>query len=100
MEYSINDIENGKEIILNGSFTYRDHDVFENIINLMSEIPNKDLIFNIENVDFIDSAIMGLFVIASDESSKHNITVHIKGANGKVKEIMEEALFDRIFNFK
>lgn len=99
MEYHIDEIEDGREITLIGSFTYRDHEVFEKIIALIKNLAGKNLVFNLSQVDFIDSAILGMFVIASDEASRGNVTIYLKGATGIVREVMEESLFDRIFNF-
>ena len=48
----------------------------------------------------IDSAALGMFVIASDEASVKDISLFIRGAYGKVKDIMLSVLFDNFYTFE
>ena len=97
MEYKNVDTPAGREVFLQGSLTFRDHDAFYGIIAGLSALKNKQVIFDLSGVDFVDSAILGLFVIASEETTEHNITFMLRGANGKVKEVMATSMFDKIF---
>lgn len=100
MNYKTIDRTTHKEIILTGSFTFRDHDTFFEIISLIKNMPGKKIIFNLEGCDFIDSAALGMFVIAHDEASSKKVRLSIKGAKGKVREIMYAARFDSLYDFE
>lgn len=100
MNYKSIDIEGGKEIIFTGSFTFRDHDTFFEVISLIKNGNVEKIVFDLTDCDFIDSAALGMFVIAHDEASSKAVRLSIKGAQGKVKEVMYAARFDSLYIFE
>lgn len=100
MNYKSKDIAGGKEIIFSGSFTFRDHDTFFEIISLIKNGDLEKIVFDLTDCDFIDSAALGMFVIAHDEASSKSIRLSIKGVQGKVKEVMYAARFDSLYIFE
>lgn len=100
MEYKVNETPAGQEVVIEGSFTFRDHDRFFEVVSLIKNSKDKKLIFNLSKCDFIDSAALGMFVIASDEASAKDMTLIIKGAIGKVKDVMFAARFDNLYSFE
>ena len=100
MNYKSIDIEGGKEIVFTGSFTFRDHDTFFEVISLIKNGDIEKIVFDLTDCDFIDSAALGMFVIAHDEASSKAVRLSIKGAQGKVKEVMYAARFDSLYIFE
>ena len=100
MNYKSIDIEGGKEIVFTGSFTFRDHVTFFEIISLIKNGNVEKIVFDLTDCDFIDSAALGMFVIAHDEASSKAVRLSIKGAQGKVKEVMYAARFDSLYIFE
>lgn len=100
MNYKIINIKDGKEIMISGSFTFRDHDTFFEIVSLIKAGADKKFIFNLEECDFIDSAALGMFVIAHDEASAHSIKLSMKNVKGKVKDVVYAARFDSLYSFE
>ena len=100
MNYKSKDISEGKEISFSGSFTFRDHDTFFEIISMIKNERVEKIVFNLSECDFIDSAALGMFVIAHDEASSKSIRLSIKGVQGKVKEVMYAARFDSLYVFE
>ena len=100
MNYKSIDIEGGKEIIFSGSFTFRDHDTFFEIISVIKNTDIERLVFNLKECDFIDSAALGMFVIAHDEASSKSVDLSIKGVEGTVKDVMFAARFDSLYRFE
>lgn len=100
MKYRIEDGKNGQEIVIEGSFTFRDHDTFFEIISLIKASKDKQLTFNLSGCDFIDSAALGMFVIASDEASVKDMNLIIKSATGRIKDVMFAARFDNLYTFE
>lgn len=100
MEYRIVETEKGQEIWIEGSFTFRDHDLFFEIVSMIKNSKDKKMTFNLSKCDFIDSAALGMFVIASDEASAKDMTLVIKSATGKVKDVMFAARFDNLYTFE
>lgn len=100
MNYKTITIKDGKEILFCGSFTFRDHDTFFEIVSLIKTATDKKIVFNLSECDFIDSAALGMFVIAHDEASSKAIHLTIKGVKGKVKDVMYAARFDSLYVFE
>ena len=99
MHYKTINIKDGKEILISGAFTFRDHDTFFEIISLIKSAQDKKIIFNLAECDFIDTEALGMFVIAHDEASSKSVELEIKGVQGKVKDVMYAARFDSLYTF-
>jgi polar amino acid transport system substrate-binding protein len=70
------------------------------IISLIKNGNVEKIVFDLTDCDFIDSAALGMFVIAHDEASSKAVRLSIKGAQGKVKEVMYAARFDSLYIFE
>lgn len=100
MHYKTVDIPGGKEILISGQFTFQDHDTFFEVVSLIKGGQSKKIVFNLAGCTFIDSAALGMFVIAHDEAVPKGIELSIKGAQGKVKDVMYAARFDSLYKFE
>ena len=100
MNYKSIDIEGGKEIIFSGSFTFRDHDTFFEIISVIKNTDIERLVFNLKECDFIDSAALGMFSIAYGEALKTETDLTIRGARDQVKELFDHTHFYRFYDFE
>lgn len=100
MKYKSKDIQDGKEIFFSDSFTFRDHDTFFEIVSLIKSGKVRKIVFDLSECDFIDSAALGMFVIAHDEASSQSVSLSIRGVKGKVKDVMYAARFDSLYVFE
>ncbi|MCL2672934.1 MAG: STAS domain-containing protein [Alphaproteobacteria bacterium] len=100
MEYTVKELDNDKEIIVTGDITFKDHSRFFEVINLIKAAKNGRVWLNFGGVEFIDSAALGMLVIANEEGADNDVEVIIKNAGGKVRSTMELASFDKLFNFE
>ncbi len=102
MDYKIKSNTNKKEteIDINGAFTFRDHDKFFDIIGEIEKQQGGKIVFNMSGCEFIDSAALGMLVIASDEASVRHIDLAIKNARGKVKDLMMIARFETLYDME
>ena len=100
MYYETRDIAGGKEVILSDPFTFRDHKAFFEIVSMIKENNHKRIVFDLSDCDFIDSAALGMFVIAHDEASSQSVSLSIRGVKGKVKDVMYAARFDSLYVFE
>ena len=100
MRYNIEPTSEGTVIHMEDSFTFRDHDPFFEIVSLFKTSKDKKIIFEMSGCDFIDSAALGMLVIASDEASAKDITLVIKAATGRVRDVMYAARFDNLYTFE
>ena len=100
MVYRIENNDSGAEAFVEGMVTFKDHNKFFEIINAIKNLAGKKMVLNLSKVEFIDSAALGMLVIANEEGTDNNVEVVIKGVQGKVKNVMEAASFDKLFKFE
>ncbi len=100
MNYKTINLKDGIEVQLSGSFTFRDHDTFFEVVSMIKTGYNKKMVFNFSDCDFLDSAALGMLVIAHDEAAAKEVALSIKGAKGKVKDVLYAARFDTLYDFE
>ena len=100
MNYKTINLKDGVEVQLSGSFTFRDHDTFFEVVSMIKTGYNKKMVFNFSDCDFLDSAALGMLVIAHDEAAAKEVALTIKGAKGKVKDVLYAARFDTLYDFE
>lgn len=100
MNYKTVALKNGKEVLISGSFTFRDHDTFFEIVAMIKTGYDKKVVLNMAECDFLDSAALGMLVIAHDEALAKGVNLTLKGATGKVKDVLYAARFDTLYDFE
>ncbi|MDD3669166.1 MAG: STAS domain-containing protein [Alphaproteobacteria bacterium] len=103
MNYKVSDIKGkggGKEIVLCGTFTFRDHDTFFEIISLIKSGAEKKIVFNMAECSFVDSAACGLLAIAHDEAASRHVDLIIRGVKGQVRDMLLALRFDTLYKFE
>ncbi|MEM6492504.1 MAG: STAS domain-containing protein [Pseudomonadota bacterium] len=87
------------EIPLRGRFTFADYSSFRKTVDdALGEKP-KRLTIDMTGLEFIDSAALGMLLLARDEASKINAVVDIRNASGQVVRVLEVARFKTLFEF-
>lgn len=93
-------LKNGKEVLISGSFTFRDHDTFFEVVSMIKTGYEKRVVLNMSECEFLDSAALGMLVIAHDEAVAKKVNLVIKGVQGKVKDVLYAARFDTLYEFE
>ncbi len=93
--------ENGTTTVqLSGRFTFGDHSSFRKLIEEIRPYGSKTCVLDVAGVEFIDSAGLGMLLLARDEGERTNTAVVIRGARGQVKRMLEVARFDTLFKLE
>ncbi len=100
MNYKMANLKNGKEVLISGSFTFRDHDTFFEVVSMIKTGYEKRVVLNMSECEFLDSAALGMLVIAHDEAVAKKVNLVIKGVQGKVKDVLYAARFDTLYEFE
>jgi len=100
MNYKMTNLKNGKEVLISGSFTFRDHDTFFEVVSMIKTGYEKRVVLNMSECEFLDSAALGMLVIAHDEAVAKKVNLVIKGVQGKVKDVLYAARFDTLYEFE
>ncbi|MEI7669499.1 MAG: STAS domain-containing protein [Pseudomonadota bacterium] len=95
----IKNLEKGTfNAIFTGKFTFMDNPAFRSVLDSMLDKEVNQLVIEMKGVEFVDSAALGMLLLARDEAMKNNKKLIIKGINGQVKKMFELAHFEQFFN--
>jgi HptB-dependent secretion and biofilm anti anti-sigma factor len=91
-------LQNGTyDVTLIGQFTFNDHPEFREVLDKFKEKDVTNIVLHMGRVEFIDSAALGMLLLALDESEKHRKPLLIHGAAGQVKKMFDMAQFHTMF---
>jgi anti-anti-sigma factor len=85
------------QIALSGRFTFDDNIQFRSILKEIEQKTVVSIQMNLAELEYIDSAALGMFLIARDEAQKNKKPISIIGAGGIVKKTLLLARFDSLF---
>lgn len=97
MEYDVQRNPGRTEILLKGRITYADHENFRNVISAFEGQEGHEMVFDLSELDFVDSSGLGMFIIARDTAKKKKLSFCIRGARNDVKRVMQVAKFHKMF---
>lgn len=100
MPYFINHIKDAIEIECQGKFDYKESISFKDMIHKTCAQDIKLLVLNLSDCDFIDSAGLGLLMMAREMTMAKDIYLKITGAHHQVLRMLEVAQFGEIIDFE
>jgi anti-anti-sigma factor len=97
-----NAIKNGDalELSLNGKFTFADNKVFANIFDQIAGRSFKRVVIDLSGVEFIDSAALGILLLARDKCEKSETALTLKNPKGQVKQMFDISRFNDLFKIE
>lgn len=84
-------------VCLSGDFTFTDHGQFRDLMSRLFEVQSPRLSFDLADLDFIDSAGLGMLLLARDEAEKRSCKIVLRRATGQVKRMFGLTKFDMLF---
>ena len=102
MQFTLVEDEKGILAALNGRFTFQDHAAFRGLLNaIASAKPNSaqagTVALDIKALEFIDSAAIGMLLMANDASKKAGLRFVVRSPQGQVRRTLETASLATIF---
>lgn len=88
------------EVEIKGKLIYADHPAFRQIVELVGTQENQILTFDLRELEFIDSAGLGMLLLARDKILEVNGIVILKGPVGQVLKMIELGRFDTLFQIE
>lgn len=85
------------DIDLSGKFTFRDHEAFKDVLATIAAEASSQVVLHMHALQFVDSAGLGMLLLAHDEAAKHNRKITITGIQGQVKKMFDMTRLDRMF---
>ncbi len=100
MNYSIATDDQGLRASLSGRFTFQDHAVFRNLLGAIQTAKGVRVAMDLGSVEFIDSAALGMLLVANDACRKAGLTFIAEHPNGQVRRTLEISAMGSIFQIK
>ena len=85
---------------LSGKFTFSDHSSFKSIIDTLKSGEVSSVSLDLSNLDFVDSAALGMLLIAREEAEKNNMSLTIIKPTGQIDKMFKISKFDTLFNIE
>ncbi len=84
-----------------GRFDFSAHRDFNGAINVALENATvREIQIGLGDLDYIDSAALGMLLVAKDKAKLANKTIYLANPVGKVKQVLDIANFTKYFDFK
>lgn len=88
-------------LALQGRFDFSQYAVFKEEQSLvLNNDAVKKIILDFEQLQYMDSAALGVMLVLLDRAKALDKTVSIRRAKGVVREILDVAHFDRMFEIE
>lgn len=81
---------------MSGQLKYSDNGAFRTMVDDMMSSNAARCVLDIAGLTAIDSAGLGMLVIASDAAKKNGRALTLTGANGQVRRLLELSRFDQL----
>jgi anti-anti-sigma factor len=92
--------DNGARVSFSGEFTFADHAAFRDVAGRLLQTKDETVIINLSQLQFIDSAGLGMLLIARDEVGKSNRKLVLAQPQGQVKRMFAVTKFDQLFTIE
>jgi HptB-dependent secretion and biofilm anti anti-sigma factor len=89
--------DNDTTVAIGGDLTFTDHVAFRELADRLAASHGKTITIDVSGLSFIDSAGLGMLLIAREEARKANRNLVLRGAAGQVKRMFALTKFDTLF---
>lgn len=97
MEYVFQ--ENDRSVRLSGELVFTDYREFRSLWGrLLNATPGQAVTIDLSDLQFIDSAGLGMLLIMRDEAARADLSLLLKNPQGQVKRIFSISRFDTLFS--
>lgn len=96
MNYTVRDQGGVREVDMKGQLTFKANDDFRAIIEGFERDGVTECVLNLGGLDFIDSAGLGLLVLANNAANRASARLMIRHPRGQVRDMIEISEFHTI----
>lgn len=100
LELSQHNLEQTFEVNINGRLVFSDNSQFRELVDRFRDHGGKDLVVDLSGLDFIDSAGLGMLLVAKEAADKNKMAMTVRGARGQVKEMFDISRFDAVISIQ
>ncbi len=96
MKDSVTATDDGLTITLADKLTFEDHTNFRDLLRLIENKEHKNCRFDLHGLQTIDSAGLGMLMIAFETAEKAGVNFQIYKPGGQVKQLLDISEFDKV----
>ena len=100
MQISVRATPQYREFFIKDDFTTQDEKRFFDVFVQIRSMTERQLIFNLAQCREIDSAAMGMLIVAFEEAAKRNISRMIRQVPADIENTLRSVGFDRFCVFQ
>ncbi len=89
MDYQINDRGGDAHVKFTGDITFSENVNFRQLLKDIAELNLKSCEFDLSGVDMVDSAGLGMFLIAREQATTAGWKLSVSGAKGHVASMLK-----------
>jgi anti-anti-sigma factor len=97
MQFTRADNPTGTVISLEGAFTFKDHHTFRALMETLRTAPGQRHVLDLDKLEFVDSAALGMLLIADEESRSLGFKLVLRRPSARVARLLELSAMDTIF---
>jgi|AGTN01.1.fsa_nt_gi Anti-anti-sigma regulatory factor (antagonist of anti-sigma factor) len=87
-------------IALNGRLTFAENGAFRQVVEAIGQAGKAEVVFDLGGLDFIDSAGMGMLLVARDAAGAQAGGIRLRRAGGQVGRMLHLAKFADFFTLE
>ncbi|WP_295850065.1 STAS domain-containing protein [Tardiphaga sp.] len=95
MQFQINSEKT--QALMTGDLTFADHASFKALIGSLLKGRGSPIVIDLSELDFIDSAGLGMLLLIRDEANKAARKLVLRGPIGQVKRMFGVTKFETLF---
>ena len=96
MQFTQSQTPGGLVISMHGSFTFKDHHSFRVVLDVLTASDSSQQILDLSQVDFLDSAALGMLLIADDEATKARRKLKLRNPSSQIMRLFELSAMDSV----
>ena len=89
MDYRIENSDKSANVVFSGDITFSENVSFRQLLKDIAEIEIDDCVFDLSGVDMVDSAGLGMFLIAREQAETSGWKLKVTGAQGHVASMLK-----------
>lgn len=94
MDYGVVEKAGVKEIQLKGRLTFADNKAFKEVVSSVEEHNGDACVFDLVELEYIDSAGLGMLILARDAAANNSQDLRLRGAQGQVQQMLRISKFE------